>query len=70
MMPICAKDRERENQLRREADQTWEHRCREEQRQREDDEAQQTVIVEFPPGGPLSQAQQATTKETASPTAS
>jgi len=47
-------DRERDDQLRREADEKWEQRRRDEQRQREDDDAQQNVIVEFLPGGPLS----------------
>jgi len=54
-------DRDREDQLRREADEKWEQRRRAEQRQRENDDAQQQVAVEFPPGGPLSQAQEATT---------
>jgi hypothetical protein len=52
-------DREREDRLRREADEKWEQRRHDEQRQREDDDAQQQVVVEFLPGGPLSQAQQA-----------
>jgi len=47
-------DREREDQLRREADERWEQRRRAEQRQREDDDAQQQVVVEFLPGGPRS----------------
>jgi hypothetical protein len=52
-------DYEREGQLRREADEKWERRRRIEQREREDDDAQQQVTVEFPAGGPLSQAQSA-----------
>ena len=52
-------DREREDRLRREADEKWERRRRDEQRQREDDDAQQQVTVEFLPGGPSSQAQRA-----------
>lgn len=55
-------DRQREDQLRREADEKWEHRRRAEQRQREDDDAQQQVLIEFLTGGPLSQAQQQVTK--------
>jgi Ni/Co efflux regulator RcnB len=47
-------DRECEDQLRREADEKWEQRQREERHQREDVDAQQQVIVEFPAGGPLS----------------
>lgn len=47
-------DREREDQLRREADEKWEARRRAEQRQREDGDAQQQVIVEFLAGGPKS----------------
>src|SRR5215831_5885666 len=39
-------DREREDQLRREADEKWKRRRRNEQRQREDDDAQQQVSVE------------------------
>jgi len=54
-------DREREDQLRREADEKWKRRRRNEQRQREDDDAQQQVSVEFLPGGPLSQGQSAVT---------
>jgi hypothetical protein len=54
-------DRDREDRLRREADEKWERRRRDEQRQREDDDAQQQVVIEFLPGGPLSQPQQATT---------
>jgi hypothetical protein len=47
-------DREREDQIRRDADETWEGRRREERRQREDDDAQANVIVEFPQGSPQS----------------
>jgi Ni/Co efflux regulator RcnB len=54
-------DREREDRLRREADDKWERRRRHEQRQREDDDAQRQVTVEFLAGGPLSQAQSAVT---------
>jgi Ni/Co efflux regulator RcnB len=54
-------DREREDQLRRDTDEKWERRRRDEQRQREDEDAQQQVTVEFLPGGPLSQAQGAVT---------
>ena len=54
-------DREREDQLRREADERFEQRRRAERRQREDDDAQEQFVVEFLPGGPLSQPQQATT---------
>jgi len=53
-------DRERADQLRRTEDEKWERRRREEQRQREDDDAKQQVTIEFLPGGPLSQPQQAT----------
>jgi hypothetical protein len=52
-------DREREDRLRREADEKWEQRRRDEQRQREDDDAQQQVAIEFLPGGPLSDADNA-----------
>jgi hypothetical protein len=47
-------DREREDQLRREADEKFEQRRRDERRQREDDDAQEQVVVEFLPGGPRS----------------
>jgi hypothetical protein len=40
-------EREREDRLRREEDEKWERRRREERRQREDDDAQQQVVVEF-----------------------
>lgn len=54
-------DRDREDRLRRETDEKWERRRHDEQCQREDDDAQQQVVIEFLPGGPLSQAQQAGT---------
>lgn len=54
-------DRERDDQLRREADEKWEQRRRDEQRQREDDDAQEQVVIEFLPGGPRSSAQEAVT---------
>jgi hypothetical protein len=52
-------DREREDQLRRETDEKWERRRRAEQCQREDDDAQQHVVIEFPAGSAQSQAEQA-----------
>lgn len=54
-------DRDREDQLRRETDEKWEQRRRDEQRQREDDDAQQQVFVEFLPGGPQSRPGEAVT---------
>jgi hypothetical protein len=47
-------DRDYDAKLRGEADDKWEARRLAEQRQREDDDAQQQVIVEFLPGGPRS----------------
>jgi hypothetical protein len=47
-------DREHEDQLRREVDEKWEQRRCADQRQREDDDAQQQVVIEFLPGGPRS----------------
>jgi hypothetical protein len=49
-------DSEREDRLRREADEKWDQRRRGERRQREDDDAQEQVVIEFLPGGPLSDA--------------
>jgi hypothetical protein len=54
-------DRDREDRLRREDDEKWDQRRRDERRQREDDDAQEQVVIEFPPGGPLNQAQRAST---------
>jgi hypothetical protein len=52
-------DRARDDDLRRQADEKWEQRRRAEQKQREDDDAQEQVTIEFLPGGPLSQPEQA-----------
>jgi hypothetical protein len=51
-------DRARDDDLRRQTDEKWKQRQRAEQKQGEDD-AQEQVTVEFLPGGPLSQSQQA-----------
>jgi hypothetical protein len=48
-------DSEREDRLRREEDEKWQQRRRDEQRQREDDDAQQQIVVEFLPDPPLSE---------------
>jgi len=54
-------DREHDAELRRQSDEKWELRRRDEQRQREDDDAQHQVVIEFQPGGPLSQPQRVVT---------
>jgi Skp family chaperone for outer membrane proteins len=49
-------DREREDRIRREEDEKWRQRRRDERRQREDDDAQEQVVTEFPAASLLSQA--------------